>query len=85
MIALSSRRRIHLFALVGYALCAIVFTWPLAPQLGTHLTGSPAGDTGVYVWNQWVFHHEIVEQGRFPYFTDKIFSLTGRANLTLHN
>ena len=85
MIALSSRWRIHLFALVGYAVCAIVFTWPLAPQLGTHLTGSPAGDTGVYVWNQWVFQHEILEQGRFPYFTDKIFSLTGRANLSLHN
>jgi hypothetical protein len=85
LIAPSSRWRIHLFALVGYAVCAIVFTWPLAPQLGTHLTGSPAGDTGVYVWNQWVFQHEILEQGRFPYFTDKIFSLTGRANLSLHN
>jgi len=65
--------------------CAVLFTWPLTPQLGTHLTGSPAGDTGVYVWNQWVFQHEILEQGRFPYFTDKIFSLSGRANLSLHN
>jgi hypothetical protein len=81
----SGRRRVHLYALAGYAACAIVFTWPLAPQLGTHLTGSPAGDTGVYVWNQWVFQHEILEQGRFPYFTDKIFSLSGRANLSLHN
>ena len=66
-------------------MCAVLFTWPLTPQLGTHLTGSPAGDTGVYVWNQWVFQHEILEQGRFPYFTDKIFSLSGRANLSLHN
>ena len=81
----SNRRRVHLYALAGYAACAIVFTWPLAPQLGTHLTGSPAGDTGVYVWNQWVFQHEILQQGRFPYFTDKIFSLSGRANLSLHN
>jgi hypothetical protein len=79
------RRRVHLYALAGYAACAIVFTWPLAPQLGTHLTGSPAGDTGVYVWNQWVFQHEVLQQGRFPYFTDKIFSLSGRANLSLHN
>jgi hypothetical protein len=73
------------YALVGYALFAVLFTWPLTPQLGTHLTGSPAGDTGVYVWNQWVFQHEVLEQGRFPYFTDKIFSLSGRANLSLHN
>jgi hypothetical protein len=85
LIHLSGRWRVHLYALAGYAACAIVFTWPLAPQLGTHLTGSPAGDTGVYVWNQWVFQHEILEQGRFPYFTDKIFSLSGRANLSLHN
>ena len=75
----------HFFALAGYVACAVLFTWPLTPQLGTHLTGSPAGDTGVYVWNQWVFHHEVLEQGRFPYFTDKIFSLSGRANLSLHN
>jgi hypothetical protein len=64
---------------------AVFFTWPLAPHLSTHLTGSPAGDTGVYVWNQWVFRHEILEHGQMPYFTDKIFSLTGRANLGLHN
>ena len=77
--------RRHIAALCGYAAFAVLFTWPLAPQIGTHLTGSPAGDTGVYVWNQWVFHHEILEQGNFPYFTDRIFSLTGRANLSLHN
>jgi hypothetical protein len=81
----SGRWRIHVLALAGYAACAVLFTWPLAPQLGTHLTGSPAGDTGVYVWNQWVFQHEVLEQAHFPYFTDKIFSLSGRANLSLHN
>jgi hypothetical protein len=77
--------RRHLVALCGYAAFAVIFTWPLAPQLGTHLTGPPAGDTGVYVWNQWVFHHEILKEGNFPYFTSRIFSLTGPANLSLHN
>jgi hypothetical protein len=48
------RWRSHVCALLGYAALAIAFTWPLAPNLDTHLTGSPAGDTGVYVWNQWV-------------------------------
>jgi len=80
-----SRRQCHLYALLGYAAIAVVFTWPLALNIGTHLTGSPAGDTGVYVWNQWVFHHELLENHRSPYFTDKIFSLSGRANLSLHN
>ena len=77
--------RRHLAALCGYAAFAVIFTWPLASQLGTHLTGSPAGDTGVYVWNQWVFHHEVFKEGNFPYFTSRFFSLTGPANLSLHN
>ena len=75
----------HLCVLAGSVLVAIVFSWPLPLNLGTHLTGNPGGDTGVYVWNQWVFRHEIFEHGRFPYFTDSIFSLTRDANLSLHN
>lgn len=77
--------RRHLLALCGFAAVAVLFTWPLAAHMGTHLTGSPAGDTGVYVWNQWVFHHEVLERHSFPYFTDRIFALTGRANFSLHN
>ena len=78
--------RRHLCALLGYAAVAVVFTWPLLPNISTHLTGSPAGDTGVYVWNQWVFQHELLNNRQSPYFTDKIFSLSGsRANLSLHN
>jgi hypothetical protein len=81
----SGRWRPHVCALLGYAAVALAFTWPLAPNIGTHLTGSPAGDTGVYVWNQWVFHHEVIEHRSLPYFTDRIFSLGRRANLSLHN
>ena len=43
---------------LGYVLVAVAFTWPLPLYLGTRLTGDPGGDTGVYVWNQWVFQHE---------------------------
>ena len=49
--------------LAGYAAVAIVFSWPLVLHLGTALTGGPGGDTGVYVWNQWVFRHELVDKG----------------------
>ncbi|MBI3048036.1 MAG: hypothetical protein HYY76_06960 [Acidobacteria bacterium] len=77
--------RSHVYALAGYAAAAVVFSWPLAAHIGTHFTGSPAGDTGVYVWNQWVFQRELVDRGRLPFFTDAIFSLTERANLSLHN
>jgi hypothetical protein len=69
---------------LGYALVAIAFTWPLALNLSTHLTGDPGGDTGVYVWNQWVFHHELVNAHN-PLSTQKILSLTDRVDLSQHN
>lgn len=77
--------RPHAYALLGYIVVALVFAWPLPLHLSTHLTGSPEGDTGVYVWNQWVFQQEVLTHRTNPYFTDRIFSLTGRANLSLHN
>jgi hypothetical protein len=76
----------HAAVLAAYVAVAIVFSWPLLLNIGTHLTGNPEGDTGVYVWNQWVFRHELIEHRQLPYFTDSIFSLTTRdANLSLHN
>jgi hypothetical protein len=77
--------RRQLPAIVGYFALAACLTWPLPLHLGTHLTGPPGGDTGVYVWNLWVFHHEI-EQGRLPFYTSSILSgAGGPANLSLHN
>ena len=76
---------LHLAVLAGYVATALVFSWPLALHLSTDLTGPPDGDTGVYVWNQWVFQHEILVHRRLPFFTDSIFSLTQEANLSLHN
>ena len=39
----------------------------------------------MYVWNQWVFHRELIEKGRVPYFTDTLFGGIGQTNLSLHN
>src|SRR5918995_2444256 len=83
---MSSRRWLpHARAILLYAVVALAFAWPLPVQLSTHLTGSVDSDTAVYVWNQWVFQHELVENRSLPYFTGKIFSLTPKANLSLHN
>lgn len=70
--------------LVSFALLAIAFAWPLPLHMTTHLTGDPGGDTGVYVWNQWVFHHELMN-ARNPLSTDTILSLTPRVDLSQHN
>ena len=74
----------QLAVVLGYVLAASAFTWPLPLHLGTHFTGDPGGDTGVYVWNQWVFHQEVIE-GRNPLATEKILALTSRVDLTQHN
>ncbi|MCC7126584.1 MAG: hypothetical protein IT178_17170 [Acidobacteria bacterium] len=68
----------------GYVLLALAFAWPLPLHLSTHLTGNPGGDTGVYVWNQWVFQHEMQATGN-PFSTGRILSLASPVDLTQHN
>src|SRR3712207_6835987 len=77
--------RLHAVALLGYVCVAVVFTWPLSRYLTTALPGSPGGDTGVYVWNLWLFRHEIVAHGHFPFFTREILAATPPVPLALHN
>jgi hypothetical protein len=72
-------------ALLGYAVVATAFAWPLPLHLGSRLTGPVNSDTGVYVWNIWLFRHELVAHGRLPFFTGEILSLTPRVDLGLHN
>jgi hypothetical protein len=77
----------HAAIFVGFLLVAIVATWPLVRHLDDAFTGPPSGDTGVYVWNTWVFQHEL-QQGRLPFYTSSILSGTPNdspANLSLHN
>src|SRR5215217_1297995 len=48
--------------------------------------GDPAGDTGVFVWNLWVFRHQILAHHTWPWLTGEILSLDARPiPLTLHN
>lgn len=64
---------------------SIVFSWPLPLHLGTALTGEPGGDTGVYVWNQWLFQHEALVAGSNPFRTERVLSLIDRVDLSQHN
>ena len=72
-------------ALLGYVCLALVFAWPLPLNMSGTVPGPPGGDTGVYIWNLWVFRHEIVEHGRFPFSTLEILSFGAPVPLTLHN
>jgi hypothetical protein len=73
------------WALLAYVATALIFHWPLPARLGSALTGPIGGDTGLYVWNLWVFRHEIVAHRRFPLFTQEILSLVPPVDLSLHN
>lgn len=81
----AGRARPHLTVLAGYVCVAIAFAWPLPWHLGTMLPGPVSQDTGVYVWNLWVFRHEIVEHHHFPFATLEILSLASPVPLALHN
>jgi hypothetical protein len=79
-------KRSRAFVAFGaYLLLAAAAFWPLPRHLSTHLPGPPSGDTGVYVWNLWVFQHELLEHGRIPLSTSKVFSLLEPVDLSQHN
>ena len=72
-------------ALLSYAVLAVLYSWPLPTRFDTAFLGSPAADLGAYVWNLWVFRHEIVVRHSSPFFTSAILALTPPAPLTLQN
>jgi hypothetical protein len=72
------------WALAGYAALAVLQAWPLPRHLSTHVTGLPGGDTSVYIWNTWVFRHELM-QGRSPLETSAVLALDAPVDLALHN
>ena len=77
---------LHIGVVTIYLSLAILFAWPLPLHMGEAFLGPPASDLGVYVWNLWVFRHEIVAHHAFPFFTGEILSITpGRVPLTLQN
>jgi hypothetical protein len=72
-------------ALLGYVCVAIGFSWPLTLHLSSALLGPPDGDIGVYVWNLWVFRHEILDNHHLPFLTNEILALSQPVPLALHN
>ena len=68
----------------SYAALVALFVWPLPVKLTTHLTGDPAGDTGAYVWNAYVFNHNIAT-GSSVLSTDRILTFANEVSLALHN
>jgi hypothetical protein len=70
--------------LASYAALVLLFVWPLPEKLRTHLTGDPAGDAGAYVWNAYVFNHNLAT-GSSVLTTDRILTFANEVSLALHN
>ena len=77
-------RRWTTWVFASYLLVAAFQSWPLVLHLGDRVTGSMDGDTGVYIWNPWVFAHEL-RAGHWPFTTDTILPFEGLTVLSLHN
>jgi hypothetical protein len=81
------RRTVALFcaAAAGYVVLALALTWPLVRHMQTHVLGEVSGDTGVYVWNIWIFNHELFEHAHLPFSTGHVLAYSGGTDLSLHN
>jgi hypothetical protein len=77
-------RRWTTWVFASYLFVAAFQSWPLVLHVGDRVTGSMDGDTGVYIWNPWVFAHEL-RAGHWPFTTDTILPFEGATDLSLHN
>jgi hypothetical protein len=69
----------------AYLLLVFAAAWPLSGALRSALPGEAAGDTGVYVWNVWVFRYELLVNHANPLWTSRILYPGPPIDLALHN
>jgi hypothetical protein len=72
----------HLAAAGAFAALAVVWTFPLAWHLSTHLPGPDPGDNLQFIWNFW-WMRTALTSGLDFFHTTYLFAPTG-ADLTLH-
>jgi len=70
----SSRQR-HRTVLALYTTLSVLLSWPLLPQILTHVPGVPqwAFDESTFLWNIWYFNHTVIDQLQSPLHSDLIW------------
>jgi hypothetical protein len=66
-----------------YLLVAIVFTWPLALNLGNRVMLAESGDVWQHIWNNWWMRFSLLNLHTHPYTTPLLFYPVG-ADLYFH-
>lgn len=72
----------HAVVATGFAVLAIVWTYPLVFRLSTYLPGPGAGDNVLFLWNFWWMRKALASGSSF-FFTPYQMAPVG-ADLTLH-
>lgn len=72
-------------AFAAYLLLAFAAAWPLSGSPRSLLPGDPSGDTGVYIWNLWIFGHQLLAHAASPLYTSHILFPGPPIDLALHN
>jgi hypothetical protein len=73
---------LFLLAVFAYSILAVVVTWPLAINFGTHLLGSST-DSLLHYWNGW-WVKQAIDNGQNPFYSPLIFYPEG-ISLVTHN
>ncbi|CAG0930996.1 hypothetical protein TFLX_01951 [Thermoflexales bacterium] len=82
LVSVLTRHREAIVMFVVYGALAVVMTWPLATQLGTHLAGG-RDDLMTHQWTFWWIKQALLH-GQDPYYTRLIFYPQG-ISLLYHN
>jgi hypothetical protein len=72
----------HVTAALFFAAVALLWTFPLARNITTHLTGISVGDNAISVWNFWWMRTALETSADF-FRTDRLLAPYG-TDLTLH-
>ncbi len=75
--------KFHLFPWILYLIGALIFTWPVALNLGQKVISTRSGDVWQHLWNQWWMPYSLLELHTHPFHTPLIFYPDG-VNLYFH-
>ena len=73
----------HAVVLLAFVALAVLVTWPLLPNLATHLPGTGLDDNAGFIWDFWLFRRALADPSAGLLTTTAVFHPEG-LNLALH-
>ena len=82
-VRVSSTVASHSLVLLAFVTLAVLLTWPLLPNLATHLPGTGLDDSAGFLWDFWLFRQALANPSAGVLSTTAVFHPEG-VNLALH-